>query len=554
MNFEGLPLYALGGGGGGGGGGGEGTVTSVGTDSTLQGGPITTIGILGIAPSVMNHISTVVGKTQHINADPTTTTFTKSSGFILGQGEVVEMVTDSGFPILLANSAGVRIESKLITDEILPFSDGTRKIGTPNSRYRNIHLSDNVFCGNLVSSAGSDFNSVANQTSNNTANVSTLVNAVGTLQQKTSTLSVSTFTAINDNLQVSGKVIMTPVVASVNSAALVLQTGPNSLGGYLAVNSINDLSDPNASIDTKGAIKAQKSIYSAEDVFCRNVITDQANLNAISALTANLATNVSALEQKTSTLSVNSNDTSIGDQLVVTGGEVIISRNFGDSNSPSLLIVGSGAGYLLTQNENDTDSISHASIETPGGLRVAKNLAVATINGLTPNGGLYLQLQLADIVGQTAGSFSLFTYTFNPLAPTPSIGSLRIPALSNLAHFRIHLSGRLNSDSNAPVIFRLDSLKSGRVTLHTLDSQMIKIEDRYFSLEYDITIVSTNLLRIHGMFSFDAPSNNFRGTLATNTFNADTFNEIPLDVTVEFSTPNVNNNVQLIQAVMTRTY
>jgi hypothetical protein len=520
MNFDGI---AFGFGGGGGGGGGGGTVTSISTDSTLIGGPIEVSGTLGIALPVITSIANSSARTQHITASIAGTMLSKNTVMKIGLNESVIVTNSENTDLLRIEQDQLTVNEIMATQILVPSTPDTYDVGMPSQRYRSLHVSGGVFCDNLFSSlpAGHDFISVANQTFSTRDQIDVINGDITVLNQKTSTLSVDNFTFVNDDFRVNGLQVIAPTVTNANTIGLLVQSNAvGGVGAYITTNCTNNIDAPNASIQTAGGVKIQKDLRVFGDIITNNVMTDQGNLNALSVLTGNLSGRIAALDQKTSTLSVGPNSTTIDDNLVAIGEIVIQSRSA--IKNPAFLIdsiSGTVPGYMYTTCTADTDTL-HPSITTLGGVRIFKDLEVPTINGWPSNGGVYS--------GTADGELIFATGTMFP----PGVGSLELGGGRLRAGDSFHLicAGDIPSARGQDQL--LINLSLAGTLMSALYMDMENVTDVFFSLEIDFTVraVNGNIAEIvtNIYFTFNrAPTDQFKGrricfTSAANTVAAST--------------------------------
>ena len=256
MNNEGLSIFqvAAAAGGGGGGGGGSGTVTSVNTDSTLTGGPITTTGTLGVAATVLNDIQSSKQKVAHISASfPKTTTIDIGAIGVGGKFNVVSS-TAPNFDIFRVNQTAVHVQLELVTDIINPSFDNAADLGSTAFRWRDGHFSQtlraqegiftheveasNLFCGT------NNFNATAALASNSATNILFL-------EQKTDTLAVGpSATVINDELDVTSLIrsfstldtdVTYPSISTLGGVRIAKDLAVASINGVVHIRQASDV-------------------------------------------------------------------------------------------------------------------------------------------------------------------------------------------------------------------------------------------------------------------------------------------------------------------------
>jgi hypothetical protein len=414
MNNEGLSIFqvAAAAGGGGGGGGGSGTVTSVETDNTLTGGPITTTGTLGVAPYLTNQIESNTDKLVNINRSGETTTVE------IGEGGQFRVFSDGGMQpsVFEVDNGLARVGVEMVTNDITPEINNAKDLGSTEYRWRDGYFSQNLYAQNIYSSSY-DLNSTAVDVGANTAklvHISLNPNGqAGTMLSENTTANVGT----------SGNFIVENGDGGAGSTIMLVADTAIRIKRDLVTDKIATFAD--GYNDIGQVIARFRDGYFSGNLVCGNLESSSGfNFNATATLAANSAINIGELEQKTSTLFVNppgSPNTVIDDNVLI-NGEINIRNSTPGAIVASLIIEGNGGvetnrgGYFLTNCPYDTDDFQ-ASISTAGGVSIAKDLSVPTINKLTAVGGVYSGLSDgAPIV--TTGS----------LVPLTGIGSLIFPA------------------------------------------------------------------------------------------------------------------------------
>jgi hypothetical protein len=185
-------------------------------------------------------------------------------------------------------------------------------------------------------------------------------------------------------------------------------------------------------------------------------------------------------------------------------------------------------------------------------IEVSK-INVKAINNLSPTGGVYMTTSSANIITSTTTETSL-------LVGSAGIGSLTIPANGfTVSSYHLNLSGRFSSKNGDTATLRL---KTGSVDMGSIVSDLTGSTNESFEIEVDFSIrvlggsgtaeISTNF-----DFTFsDGSTQNWRGDrnveVNSTTFSTEISNT--LDITVQFNSTSVNNSIQCLQVILTKTY
>jgi hypothetical protein len=174
------------------------------------------------------------------------------------------------------------------------------------------------------------------------------------------------------------------------------------------------------------------------------------------------------------------------------------------------------------------------------------------LNNLTPIGGVYMTTTNGNVISGTVAEVSLF------LGST-GVGGLTVPANAfSISSYHLNLSGAFSSNNGDTMTIRLNN----SALLGILVSQLTGSVGESFEIEVDFSIRKLGGLgvaEISTNFDFtysDGASTNWRGdrNVAIDSTTFSTLISNTLDVTVEFSSVNANNSIQLLQAILTKVY
>lgn len=157
-----------------------------------------------------------------------------------------------------------------------------------------------------------------------------------------------------------------------------------------------------------------------------------------------------------------------------------------------------------------------------------------------------------NVISATTAETSLF------LGST-GVGSLTVPAGAfSISSYHLNLSGAFSSRSGDTMTIRLNN----SALLGIIVSQLTSSVNESFEIECDFSIRvlgGLGVAEISTNFDFtysDGSTSNWRGdrNVAVDSTTFDTTASNTLDVTVEFSSNNSSNSIQLLQGILTKTY
>jgi len=186
-------------------------------------------------------------------------------------------------------------------------------------------------------------------------------------------------------------------------------------------------------------------------------------------------------------------------------------------------------------------------------LTAYKGLTTSTINGLSPTGGVYMTTSNGNIITATAAETSLFT-------GSTGIGNLTVPANGfTLSGYHMNTSGDFSSFAADTITIRF---KSNGVEISSIVSTLTGSNNKSFEIEVDFCIRvlgGAGVAQVSTNFDFTyagSSTTNWRGDREV-TVNSTTFSTLvsnTLDVTIQFSSVDAANSIQLLQAILTKVY
>ena len=198
-------------------------------------------------------------------------------------------------------------------------------------------------------------------------------------------------------------------------------------------------------------------------------------------------------------------------------------------------------------------SLNQLVTKTGDGLDINVNsLACLSLNGLTPSNGVYMLIGDGDEITLTTDEKSLFE-------GSTGVGSLVVPAnILQISAYHFNLSGTFGSNSGDTITIRFTM---GTASLTTV-VQLTNAPNEFFEIESDFSVKAiggpgTASITSNLEFTYsDAGANNFRGhrDVVENNTTFDTTINNTLDVSVEFSSTDSKNKIQLIQCILTRVF